>query len=154
MSATNSGMKADIRAVIDTNIFVPAIAGEEPEAGFYCGAIRVCWKVVLSEHIAEEYRRVINEYGYRADVVIHELNKLYAMNKYRVSGADPETVGDELAPAGDRHIVAPCKERLANLIVTHDGGILAKKARILVETGAEVLTLAEAQARLRASADE
>jgi predicted nucleic acid-binding protein len=148
MSATKSNPKPDIRVVIDTNIFVRALACLEPESSFYTSAIRTCWKLVISEHIAEEYRRVINEYGYPAEAVIHEMNKLYAINKYRPSEADPNTVSDDLAPRKDRHIVAPCLEGKANLIVTHDGGILEKELKIKDVTGAEVLPLAKALARL------
>ncbi len=148
MSATKLGRNPDIRVVVDTNVFVPALAGLEPEARFYNGAIRTCWKLVFSEQIQEEYERVINEYGYRADVVIHEMSKLYSMNKYRTSGADPNGVADELAPRKDRHIVAPCVEGKANLIVTHDHGLLERKQTIRGVTGAEVLALDEAQARV------
>jgi len=150
MSATKSSQKTDIRVVIDTNIFVRALACLEPESTFYTSPIRICWKLVISEHIAEEYRRVINEYGYPADAVIHEINKLCSINKYRPSDADPNTVSDNLAPRKDRHIVAPCLEGKANLIVTHDGGIHEKEKRIAAVTGAEVLHLNEAQARLHA----
>src|SRR5260370_11677475 len=139
MSATKSNQKPDIRAVIDTNIFVRALACLEPESTFYTSAIRICWKLVISEHIAEEYRRVINEYGYPAVAVIHEINKLHSINKYRPSKADPNTVSSDLAPRKDRHIVAPCLEGRANLIVTHDGGIHEKKEKIAAATGAEVL---------------
>jgi putative PIN family toxin of toxin-antitoxin system len=147
MSVTNQN-KADIRVVIDTNIFVPALACREPASGFYTSAIRTCWKVVFSEQISEEYQRVIHEYGYRADVVLMEMAKLDHMNKYRSSNLDPDLVDDDLAPRKDRHIVAPCLEKKANLIVTLDDGILEKKERIKEVTGAEVLGLQEAQARL------
>jgi predicted nucleic acid-binding protein len=104
--------------------------------------------VVVSQPITEEYQRVILEYGYRGDVVIHELNKLYAMNKYRESRADWENVPEDLAPTDDRHIVAPCMGGDANLVVTHDRGIQARKEKIRAATGADVLTLEQAQARL------
>jgi len=103
---------------------------------------------VVSEQISAEYQRVIHEYGYRAEVVLLEMFKLDHMNKYRPSTLDPELVDDDLAPRKDRHIVAPCLEGKANLIVTLDGGILEKKKRIKEATGAEVLALQEAQARL------
>jgi len=148
MSATRSNQKADVRVVIDTNIFVRALACLEPESSFYTNAIRTCWKLVVSEQITAQYQSVIHEYGYRADVVIHEMSKLHSMNKYRESSADPSVVGDDLAPRKDRHIVAPCVERKANVIVTHDGGILDMKGQIKDATGAEVLSLHEARARL------
>ncbi len=148
MSVTKSQNKADIRVVIDTNIFVRALACHQPESGFYTSAIRTCWKLVVSEQISEEYQRVIHEYGYRAEVVLLEMFKLDHMNKYRSSNLDPDLVDDDLAPRKDRHIVAPCLERKANLIVTLDDGILKKKGRIREATGAEVLGLQEAQARL------
>ena len=153
MSATKSVSKAEIRVVVDTNVFVPALAGREPEASFYSAAIRQCWKFVVSDQILEEYRRVIQKFGFRADVVIHAVSMLYAMEKYRSSKASPEAVPDELAPPKDRHIVAPCLEGKANLIVTHDGGILAKKQKILELSGARVLALHEAQAQLDTSTE-
>lgn len=127
------------------------MAGKEKEARFYASAIGTCWKVVFSDHISEEYQRVMESYGYPAVVVLHEMNKLYSMNKYRRSEANPETIDEDLAPRKDRHIVAPCKEGVANLIVTHDSGILAKKVRIQKATQAQVLSLTEAQARLENS---
>lgn len=148
MSATRSNQETDVRVVIDTNIFVRALACIEPESSFYTNAIRTCWKLVVSEEITAQYQNVIHEYGYRADVVIHEMSKLYSMNKYRASNADSNTVGDDIAPRKDRHIVAPCLEQKANLIVTHDGGILQMRQQIQHATGAEVLSLQEAQARL------
>jgi len=129
---------------------VPAIAGIQPEARFYHGIIFKCWKLIFSEHISKEYQRVINEYGYTAVVIIHEQNKLYAMNKYRYSDANPENVEDELAPRRNRHIVAPCKQGRANVIVTNDPGIHQRKTTILRETGARVLSLSEAQQALDA----
>ncbi len=144
MCATKSKPKADIRVVVDTNIFVPAIAGEEREAQFYNAAIRTCWKLVVSDQIIEEYGRVIHQFGYRTDAVFLELSKLDSMNKYRCSGVNPDEVGPDLAPRKDRHIVAPCLGRDANVIVTHDGGILERKRIILETTGAQVFNLDEA----------
>src|SRR5260370_36085603 len=107
MSATKSNQKPDIRAVIDTNIFVRALACLEPESTFYTSAIRICWKLVISEHIAEEYRRMINEYGHPAVAVIHEIKKLHSINKYRPSKADPNTATANRAPRKDSNIEAP-----------------------------------------------
>lgn len=148
MSATRSQHRIEILAVVDTNVFVPAIAGCELEARFYNGAIRKCWRVVFSEQIKDEYERVIHEYGYISTVIIHELNKLYEMNKYRFSLAEWEDVPEDLAPRKDRHIIAPCRAGHANVVVTHDRGIHQRKTKILEETGARVLSLSEAQAIL------
>jgi predicted nucleic acid-binding protein len=140
-------------AVIDANVFVPAIAYTEPECAFYNSALRKCWKIVISDEIRKEYGRVIANYGYRPDVVIHELNKLYAMNKYRESKSDSAAIGDDLAPRKDRHIVAPCLAQDANVIVTHDRGIHERKNTILSVTGANVLRVNEAQILLDGSED-
>jgi hypothetical protein len=73
-----------------------------------------------------------------------ELSKLYTMNKYRESDHDPELVSTHLAPRKDRHIVAPCLEGLANVLVTEDGGILERASKILELTGAKTFSLAAA----------
>lgn len=132
-------------AVIDTNIFVPAIAGHEDEARFYNAAINKCWKFAFSETLMDEYRRVINEYGYQSLVIIHEINKLYAMNKYRSCDAKLDLVADDLAPPDDRHLVVVCKVIGATLLITKDGGLHERKERILHETGANVVDLLEAE---------
>ena len=134
-----------ILAVVDTQVFVRALASQPHEARFYACAIQKCWKFVFSSHITNEYQRVLQEYGFRGDVVIHELNKLHAMNKYRGSDADPESVPDGLAPRKDRHIIAPCMAGNANVVVTDDGGIWRLRQSIIAETGAVVLTRAEAE---------
>jgi len=143
----------DFRAVFDTNIFVPAIAGEEAEASLYNTAIRVCWKFLFSPELLEEYRRVINEYGYRADVVMHELNKLHAMNKCRCCAINPDEIGENLAPRKDRHVIATCKAGHADAVVTHDRGIHERKADITTEIGTQVFSLSEAQDALVAYAE-
>ena len=148
MSAKELERKPDIRVVVDTNVFVPAVAGQARESQFYNAAVRTCWKVVVSNEIIEEYTRVMNDFGYRADVILLELSKLDAMNKYRFSDADSSLVGNDLAPRKDRHIVAPCLAKHANRIVTHDGGILDKRAAIQHATGAHVLDLQQALADL------
>lgn len=141
----------DVLAVIDTQIMVPAFAFRDPHHAFYLKAIRKCWKFVFSDPIMEEYQRVIQEYGFRGDVVIHELHKLYAMNKYRVSRADHNIIGEDLAPRKDKHIVAACD--IANILVSGDRGILARKQIIQERLGAEVLSLETATEKLDGSTD-
>lgn len=138
---------SEVRAVIDSQIMVPAIAGKEPEHGFYMLAIQKCWKFVFSDTIVEEYQRVIQEYGFRGDVIIHELNKLTAMNKYRKSRADHHTLDEELSPRKDKHIVAACQD-VANVLISTDRGILARKEIIERRLGIEVLSLEAARNRL------
>lgn len=150
MSASESGQKIDVRAVFDTNIFVPAIAGLEPESRIYSGAIRTCWNLVVSEQIIEEYQRVMHEYGYPSFAIVHEIAKLCTMEKCRHSQANTALVGEDLAPRKDKHIVAPCLQKEANVIVTHDPGILQRKDVIAARTGAEVLSPQEATSRLTA----
>ncbi|HEY1939569.1 MAG TPA: hypothetical protein VGJ33_16685 [Candidatus Angelobacter sp.] len=137
----------EIRAVVDSQIMVPAIAGKEPEHGFYMLAIQRCWKFVFSELIVEEYQRVIQDYGFRGDVIIHELNKLHAMNKYRTSRADHHVVGEELAPRKDKHIVAACQD-VANVLVSSDRGVLARRDTIERRLGIQVMSLEAACIRL------
>jgi predicted nucleic acid-binding protein len=138
----------DILAVIDTHIFVPALASQPAEARFYACAILKCWKFVFSESITAEYQKVVQKFGFRGDVIIHELNKLYAMNKYRESGGDPAGVTDDLAPEDDRHIIAPCVHGHATVVVSNERGIQQRKAQIRAKTGARVLTMAEAEKEL------
>lgn len=147
---TRSGRRTETRAVIDTNIFVPAIAGATQEAGCYAALVRKCWKVVSSAHIAEEYQRVIRKYGYSSDAVLMEFCKLEAMNKFRECEVGLDDVGEDLAPRKDRHIVAPCKAGHADVIITHDRGLHQRKGRIFEVTRARVLSLSEAQALLDA----
>ncbi len=143
----------DILAVVDTQIFVPALASQPSEARFYACAIQKCWKFVFSAAIAEEYQRVVQKWGFRGDVIIHELNKLMAMNKYRTSEGDPDEVTDDLAPRKDRHIIAPCVYGHATVVVSNDRGIQARKIQIRVKTGAHVVTMAEAEKLLSAMPD-
>jgi predicted nucleic acid-binding protein len=140
--------------VIDTNVFVPAIACQEPESQCYATLLRKCWKVVFSEQIVEEYQRVLEKFGYRPAVIQLEMSKLAAMNKYRecvVSTEEIEQIGEELSPRKDRHIIAPCKKRCATIILTHDSGIQERKDEILRQTGAKVLSVVEAQVFLNAA---
>lgn len=143
----------DILAVVDTQIFVPALASQTEEARFYACAIRKCWKFVFSTCITQEYQRVVQEFGFTGDIVIHELNKLHAMNKYRISDGDPDIITDDLAPRKDRHIVAPCIFGHATVIVSNDRGIQSRKAKIEAESGAAVLTMSAAEEALRAMPD-
>lgn len=140
--------KTDVRAVVDANIFVPAIACSEPEARFYAAAVRVCWKLVFSEPIIEEYEQLMLKYGHPFGVIRIELSKLQVLNKYRCCETDVNDIGEDLAPRKDRHIVAPCRGGYANAIITRDRGIHQRKAIILTETRARVLSLEEAQALL------
>ena len=142
----------EVRAVIDSQIMVPAIAGKEPQHSFYMLAIQRCWKFVFSELIVEEYIRVIQEYGFRGEVVIHELNKLNAMNKYRSSRADHQIVGEELAPRKDKHIVAACQD-VANVLVSSDCGVLERKNTIESRLGVQVMSLEVAHSRLNTMSD-
>ena len=142
----------EVRAVIDSQIMVPAIVGKEPHHGFYMLAVQKCWKFVFSESIVDEYQRVIQDYGYRGDVVIHALNWLHAMNKYRTSRADHRTLDEELAPRKDKHIVAACQD-VANVLVSGDRGILARKDVIERRLGIQVMSLEAARSKLNTATD-
>jgi predicted nucleic acid-binding protein len=143
----------DVVAVVDTQVFVRAIASQPNEARFYARAIQKCWKFAFSEQITEEYQRVLQVYGFRGDVVIHKLNKLHAMNKYRVSHVNPEVVPDDLAPRKDRHVIAPCLGGDANVVVSNDRGVHGCKQQIQARTKAIVLTSAEAEKMLDSMPD-
>ena len=143
----------DTLAVLDTQIFVPALASQSEEARFYACAIRKCWKFVFSQQITDEYQRVIQEYGFTGAVVIQELNKLYEMNKYRKSDGDLDRVTDDLAPRKDRHIVAPCVFGHATVIVSNDRGILQRKLQIEARTRARVFSMLDAEQLLKTLPD-
>jgi hypothetical protein len=102
--------------------------------------------------IVEEYQRVIQEYGFRGEVVIHALNMLHAMNKYRTSRADHRTLDEELAPRKDKHIVAACQD-VANVLVSSDRGVLARKDAIECRLGVEVMSLEVARSSLTTMPD-
>ncbi len=127
----------EVLAVIDTQVMIPAFAYHDPQHAFYLMAIRKCWKFVFSDQIIEEYQRVIQNFGFRGEVVIHELNKLQAMNKCRISRADHQIVGDDLAPRKDKHIVAVCQD-IATVLVSNDRGILQRKELIEKRLGVAV----------------
>lgn len=139
----------DIRAVIDTMIFVPAIAAFEEEGAFYLTARRKCWKFVFSRWIIEEYERRMKIFGYPSVAILRELDTLRVMNKYRSCKMDPVDVPDELAPRKDRHIVSPCIHSGANVIVSNDGKIFERREAIHKKTGAVVLRLPEAMKALK-----
>ena len=148
---TGSRKKTEIRAVIDTNIFVPALAYRDTEVRLYNLLLRKCWKVVISEQIVEEYERVLRKFGQRPAVVQLELNKLHVSNKYRSCTTtldEIEQIGDDLSPRKDRHIIAPCLKRCANVLLTCDGGIHERRQRILRQCGARVLSMDDAEAEL------
>jgi len=148
---TNSKKRVEVFAVIDTQIFIPALAGRDPEARFYSAAIQKCWKFVFSEDITNEYARVMRKFGFPADVVGFEISKLYAMNKYRYCEPDVEQITDELAPRKDRHIVAPCRDGHANVIVSEDRGVCQRAQVIRERLAARVLSLDAAQRELDGS---
>ena len=136
---------SNVLAVLDTMIFIRALVGRKPEVQCYNALIiDGPGKLVCSKQITEQYVSVIQKYGFTAVVAWAELWKLRYMNKLRNCDANSEVIGEDLAPRKDRHIIAPCKEGFANLVVTRDGGILERKSRIESVTGARVLSLEEA----------
>jgi len=141
---TNSRI-SECRVVIDTLLFVPAMASARNEARIYSLLLRKCCKVVVSEQIIEQYRTVMNQLGYPGDAVYHEISRLQIMNKLRTSSEPEDSVPEELAPRKDRHIVAPCLNGRAHYLISGDRGILARRERISQQTGARVLDLHEAE---------
>lgn len=143
----------ECRVIVDTNIFVPAMAYAPEESRVYALLIRKCCKVVVSEHITEQYQDVMNKFGYPGDVIFQELSRLQMMNKLRQCDESPDGVPEDLAPRKDKHIVAPCLRRYAHYIISEDGGIKAKRERIRQQTGASVLDLHEAEREFNAKPD-
>ncbi len=137
--------KSECRAVIDTLLFVPAMAFAPQEAHVYALLLRKCCKVVVSDHITAQYHSVMNAHGYPGDAIFHEITRLQTMNKLRKSSQNPDDVPDDLAPRKDRHIVAPCLDGGADYIISSDRGLLEKRERIRQQTGARVLDLREAE---------
>lgn len=95
----------------------------------------------------------MNKFGYPADAIWHELNRLYAMNKLREFGDTPGDIADDLAPRKDQHIVAPCLAGFAHYIISGDRGIIARRERIRELTGARVLNSQEAEREFAAKVD-
>jgi predicted nucleic acid-binding protein len=149
---TNS-RTTECRIVIDTLLFVPAMAHQEEESRVYALLLRKCCKVVVSTQIAEQYQSVMNEFGYPGALVHLELSRLQTMNKLRNCDESPDNVSDDLAPRKDRHIVAPCLRGYAKWVISSDRGIRARRTNIREQTGAEVLDLQEAESRFGAKAD-
>jgi predicted nucleic acid-binding protein len=141
---TSSAM-SECRVVIDTLLFVPAMASAECEARVYTLLLRKCCKVVVSQEITEQYHKVMNDFGYPGDVIFHELTRLQTMNKLRKSARDSDGLPEELAPRKDRHIVAPCLDGSVKYLISSDRGILARRDAILTQTGTRVLDLQEAE---------
>jgi predicted nucleic acid-binding protein len=136
---------SECRIVVDTNIFVPALAYAPEESRVYALLIRKCCKVVVSGHITQQYQSVMNKFGYPGDVIFQEFGRLQIMNKLRECDESPDDVSEELAPRKDKHIVAPCLRGYAHYIISEDAGIKAKGERIRQQTGARVLDLQEAE---------
>ncbi|MGC2446486.1 MAG: PIN domain-containing protein [Candidatus Sulfotelmatobacter sp.] len=138
----------EVLAIIDTQIFVPALALQDPASAFYSCAFRKCWKFVFSEEIIVEYSSVMHKLGFPATAVYIEQSRLTVWNKMRLSQASGDSLPQGLAPRKDRHIVAPCHAGDANVIVTNDSGILEKAELIHQQTGGIVLSLDGAQRML------
>jgi predicted nucleic acid-binding protein len=143
----------ECRIVVDTNVFVPAMAHAQQESRVYALLIRKCCKVIVSGHITEQYQSVMNKFGYPGGVILLELGRLQIMNKLRECDESPDGVPEDLAPRKDKHIVAPCLRRYAHYIISEDAGINAKGERIRQQTGASVLNLQEAEREFNAKPD-
>jgi predicted nucleic acid-binding protein len=144
---------SECRIVVDTNVFVPAMAHSEEESRVYALLLRKCCKVVISVHITAEYQSVMNTFGYPGNMIFLEIGRLQVMNKLRECDESPDGVSEDLAPRKDKHIVAPCLRRYAHYIISGDAGIKAKRETIRRQTGARVLDLQEAEREFSAKAD-
>lgn len=149
---TNS-RTTECRVVIDTLLFVPALAFAADEARIYALLLRKCCKVVVSEHITFQYQSVMNAWGYSGDAIFTEISRLQIMNKLRYCEEPPGNVGEDLAPRKDRHIVAPCLRGYAHYIISGDRGIKQRGDVIRERTGARVLDLAEAEREFNRRSD-
>jgi predicted nucleic acid-binding protein len=141
---TNS-RETECRIVIDTMLFVPALAHQRDEARVYNLLLSKCCKVVVSEQITEQYESVMNKYGFPGVAIFLELSRLEVMNKLRRSDEPADAISEELAPRKDKHIVAPCINRYAHYIISDDRGILERGETIRRQTGARVLSILEAE---------
>lgn len=141
---TNSRVN-ECRIVVDTLLFVPALAHREEESRVYSLLLRKCCKVVISPHITEQYQTVMNKWGYSGAVIFQELSRLQIMNKLRECNEPPDGVSEDLAPRKDKHIVAPCLNGYAHYIISGERGIQERRERIRQKTGACVLDLHEAE---------
>ena len=144
---------SECRIVVDTNVFVPAMAHFKEESRVYALLLRKCCKVVVSGDIAEEYQSVMFTFGYPGAVILQEFSRLQMMNKLRKCDESPDAVSEDLAPRKDKHIVAPCLRGYAHYIISGDGGIKAKRETIRKQTGARVLDLQEAEKEFDARPD-
>ena len=143
----------ECRVVVDTNVFVPAMAHAQEESRVYSLLLRKCCKVVVSGQITEEYQSVMNKFGYPGDAIFQELSRLKMMNKLRECDESPDGVSEDLAPRKDKHIVAPCLRGYAHYIISGDAGIKEKGESIRRQTGARVLDLKEAEREFDANPD-
>jgi hypothetical protein len=125
--------RTEFWAVVDAQIFVPALASAPQEASLYNAALFKCWKVVVSASITEEYQRVLNKLGFPGDIVYFEMSRLQVMNKLRMCECDHESLPDELAPRKDRHIVAPCVGGYANVIFPKIEAYIRERRRLKKE---------------------
>jgi predicted nucleic acid-binding protein len=144
---------SECRIVIDTMLFVPAMAQAHEESRVYTLLLRKCCKVVISDQIVEQYQSVMNAFGYPGAAILMELNRLQIMNKLRRCDEPPDHVSDDLAPRKDRHIVAPCLRGYAQYVISGDRGIKERRERIRQRTGARVLDLEEAEREFNAKTD-
>lgn len=135
----------ECRVVIDTLLFVPALAAAPDEARIYNLLLRKCCKLVVSPQIREQYFSVMERFGAPGGMVFIELSKLQVLNKLRECDESPEGVSEKLAPRKDRHIVAPCLNGYANYVISSDRGIVERRETIRQQTGARVLNLMEAE---------
>jgi predicted nucleic acid-binding protein len=144
---------SECRIVLDTNVFVLAMAHAQEESRVYSLLLRKCCKVVVSGQITEEYQSVMNKFGYPGNTIFQELSRLKMMNKLRECDESPDSVSEDLAPRKDKHIVAPCLRGYTHYIISTDGGIKAKGESIRRHTGARVLDLQEAEREFNAKPD-
>ena len=106
--------------VLDTNVFVRILSGQDMEGRVYSKIIRDCNKVAVDDAVVLEYKGTLKRkfVGMTEYFVARKLIELKAYDKLvKVEGNSrlPDVVDPE-----DRHLVRACKEAKAKYLITTD----------------------------------
>src|SRR5947199_6246640 len=106
--------------VLDTNVFVRILAGEDTEGRVYSKIIRDCNKIAVDDAVVFEYKDTLKRKfrGLVEYFVARKLNELQAYEKLvKVEGKSK--LPDDIDPE-DQHLVRACKEAKAKYLITTD----------------------------------